>query len=229
MTKKQKIVGAVGGSTLVAVLGMVLFIWLGPDRQIRRALALGQQLADGEDLSQVEQNALKMQLMRTVDEMDRDKLRELQNQVRERDRQLAQRSMEAFQTASETEKVAILDEAIDRMVKSRQVSAAMRSGRGWGGRRGGWTRRPNQGQPGQEAGRQRPDNAGQQARPRPDSGPGGREANARDRGRRRGENDERPELSEEDRALRTAYYEALAKRAAERDVELSRWRRGRRG
>jgi hypothetical protein len=226
MTTRQKIVGAVGGSTLLVVLGTALVIWLGPDRQIRRALALEQQLANGEELSQVERNALKTQLMRTVDEMDRDRLRQLQGRMRERDRQLTQQSMEAFQAASETEKAAILDEAIDRMVKSRETASAMRSGRGWGGRRGGRTRRPDQARPDGQAGRQRPDNAGQQARPRPD---GGRDANARDRGRRQGGNDGRPELSEEERALRTAYYEALAKRAEERGVELSRWRRGRRG
>ena len=189
-----------GGIGLAMVIVTTLFWWLGPDLEVRRALALKDQLADSEDLSRVAKNSLKTQLMRTVDEMDRKSLRALQDQLRDQMRQLTETSIEAYQSAPDEEKVAILDEAIDRMVKSRDVYSALRSRRGWRGR-------------------------GQRGR-----GDRGTRGEQDARGQDPGNNSQRPELTEEQQAARiqrTAFYAAMGERAEQRGVEISRWGRGR--
>lgn len=185
---------------LAVVIVTTLFWWLGPDLEVRRALALKNQLADSEDLSRVARNSLKTQLMRTVDEMDRKSLQTLQDRLRDQMRQLTKTSIEAYQSAPAEEKVGILDEAIDRMVKSRDVYSALRSRRGW-----------------RERGR----------RGRGDRGTRGEQAA---RGQDPGNNSQRPELTEEQQAARiqrTEFYAAMGERAEERGVELGRWRWGR--
>jgi hypothetical protein len=189
-----------GGIGLAMVIVTTLFWWLGPDLEVRRALALKDQLADSGDLSRVARNSLKTQLMRTVDEMDRKSLRALQDQLRDQMRQLTETSIEAYQSAPDEEKVAILDEAIDRMVKSRDVYSALRSRRGWRGR-------------------------GQRGR-----GDRGTRGEQDARGQDRSDNSQRPELTEEQQAARiqrTAFYAAMGERAEQRGVEISRWGRGR--
>ena len=189
-----------GGISLAAVIVATLYWWLGPDLEVRRALALKDQLANSEDLSRVARNSLKTQLMRTVDEMDRSSLRTLQNQLRDEMRQLTETNIEAYQSAAAEEKVVILDEAIDRMVQSRDVYSALRSRRGWRGRgRSGRGNRPT---------------SGDQAA----------------RGQDRSNNRQRPELTEVQQAARlqrTEFYAAMGKRAEERGVKLGRWRWGR--
>ena len=135
------------------------------------------------------------------------------------------------------EKVAILDEAIDRMVNSRDVYSALRSGRGWrGGRgqrgrgdrgtRGDQAGRGDQRGSGERAGRGAPGGQGDQAARGVQAGRGDQAA----RGQDRGENSQRPELTEEqqaERAERMEFYAAIGERAEERGVEMGRWGWGR--
>jgi len=218
MKNKSTIIGAsLGGSALLAILVTALFFWLGPNLQIRRVVALQEQLVNAEDMSRVEKNSLKTQLMRAIDEMDRENRRKLQELVRDQQRQLTATNMKAFQAASETEKIAVLDEAIDHWVKTREVNSAMRSGRGWRGgrgRRGGGDR---------EARGRRPENTGQPRGERPVSG----ETVRRDRRRERDGDNERPELTEEEQSLRAEYFTALQQRAEHRGIEMRGQRRGR--
>jgi hypothetical protein len=186
------------GIGLAVVIVTTLFWWLGPDLEVRRALALKDQLADSEDLSRVAKNSLKTQLMRTVDEMDRKSLRTLQDQLRDQMRQLTETSIEAYQSAPAEEQVVILDEAIDRMVKSRDVYSALRSRRGWRGRRG----RGDRGTRGEQAARGQ-DPSDNSQRP------------------------ELTEEQQAARIQRTEFYAAMGERAEQRGVELGRWRWGR--
>jgi ribosomal protein S13 len=167
---------------------------------MKTILALKDQLADSEDLSRVARNSLKTQLMRTVDEMDRNSLRALRDELRGQMQQFTETNIEAYQSAVAEEKVVILDEAIDRMVKSRDIYSALRSRRGW-------------------RGRGRRDRGNRETR-------GAQSAGGQDRDK----NSQRPELTQQQqakRAQRMEFYAAMGERADERGVEISRWMRGR--
>lgn len=231
----------IGGIGLAVVIITTLFWWLGPDLEVRRALAFKDQLADSGDLSRVAKNSLKTQLMRTVDEMDRNSLRRLRDKLRDEMRQFTETSIQAYQSASDEEKVVILDEAINRMVNSRDVYSALRSGRGWwGGRgqrgrgdrgtRGDQAARGDQRGSGERAGRGAQGGQGDQAVRGAQAGRGDQAARGQDRGQDRGENSQRPELTEEqraERAERMEFYAAMGERAEERGVEMGRWGWGR--
>ena len=190
----------IGGTGLAVVIVTALFWWLGPDLEVRRALALKDQLANRDDLSRVARNSLKTQLMRTVDEMDRKSLKTLRDELRVQMQQFTETNIEAYQSAAAEEKVVILDEAIDRMVKSQDIYSALRSRRGW-------------------RGRGRRDRGNRETR-------GAQSAGGQDRDK----NSQRPELTQQQqakRAQRMEFYAAMGERANERGVEISRWMRGR--
>lgn len=225
MSKQTKIWAGIGTAVALLVMGATLFYWVG-GRSTRKVIALQKQLLESSDLSRTDRNALKAQLMRTVDEMDRGKLRDMQGKLREQQRAEMQASMDAYLAASEEEKQVVLDATIDRLSQAREVYAALRTDgmRGRRSRGGNADQRSRDQQNGRgDRNRQNrpPDDnraAGSpsdQNRQRPSRGPG---TESRQRG-------DRPELSEEQRQLRNDYFAALAARAQERGIEVPLGRR----
>jgi len=150
MTKKNKIISStIGGAITLAIFTTLFVFWLGPSRQVRQAMALRDQFARSEDLTQPARNKLKTQLMRSVDEMDRDTRCKLREKLREEQRDVSRQSMADFRDAADDEKPAILDEAIDYYVTMREANSAIGRGGGRGRYRGGPRHGDRQGREGQ--------------------------------------------------------------------------------
>jgi hypothetical protein len=210
MSKTAKIWSVVAATAALLIVGVTIYVWFS-GQSARKIARLRSQLAQ-EDLSPSERNALKTQLMRTVDEMDRDQLRAMSASVREQRRQISAQRIRDFHAASESEKLAVLDEAIDQMAAERDFNSAFNGGRRRGGRRpnrGATNRGGNQLERGDQTGRGRERNAAGQG------GAAGEQRRGGDQ-RRRGD----AELSEEQQRQRTEYFEALKARAEERGVEI---------
>lgn len=219
---KAKIIGlSVGGLVLVTGIGFALLFGQS-GREVRRVLALQQQLLTS-DLSASESNTLKTQLMRSIDELDRDTLHELQNQMREAQREQTRASVAAYQAAVGDEKTAVLDEALDRYAQAREVGRDA-----FGTRRRGMPRaaRAANGRP--DRTNERGDDSARKNGARPDGG--GDRGPREETGRRRGGGDrdrgDRQPMSDAEREQWSQYREALRNRAEERGMELGRRRRG---
>jgi hypothetical protein len=239
---KAKIIGiSLASVAAVAALGSVLFFWLS-GRELRRTLAMQEKLLTSE-LSRQDANALKAELMRSIDEMDRDTLRELQGEMGDQRRQRMRASVTAYHESVGDDKVAVLDEALDRMAKTREVGfeafSTRRGGMPRGARQGNTQRqnreRRNDQQRLNRDGNDQPGAARQDRPARPDGAnragrgnrPGGDPNRRRTReGRDDGRGDrDRERLSDEERQQWGEYFQALRQRAEERGME---WGRGRR-
>ena len=230
-SRKKLLGGLLGSGAGLAILATLFFLWMGPNRQVRQALALRDQFAESDDLSRAARNSLKTELMRKVDEMDRDVRRKLQEELREQRREFTRRNMEKYQHAAYADKPAVLDEALDHMVRMRGADSAI--GR-YRGRRGYRPRRPrndgaNNGQG--QTGRDAAGDAGQRRSPR--EGNGGvaernrsREGGEDGRQRNRDRDDRGQQLTDEQREMLAQYYTALRERAEERGIDMRRrrWR-----
>ena len=211
MSKTAKTWSALAATAAVLIVGVALYIWFS-GQSARKIAKLRSQLAEV-GLSTTERNALKTQLMRTVDEMDRNQLRTISAELREQRRQQSAERIRDFHAASESERQAILDEALDQMAAERDFNSAMGGGRRRGVRRG------NRGA--RERGGNQRDRAAQTDRGQNDRGPAGEQRRVGEPRRSGG-----PELSDEQRRQRTEYYEALKARAEERGIQFGD-RRGR--
>ncbi len=138
MTERSRYIAAIAAGLLVCLAIAASVAWWRQGRSLQQVMSLKEQLLAGtENMSPPERNRLLTELMRTVDEMDRDQLRTLQDQVRQQQRESFQRAMDEYQQASGPEKKAVLDREIDRWVAEREVNAALRSNSMWRGGRGG--------------------------------------------------------------------------------------------
>lgn len=126
MTSRRRLLSALGGTVLFVTIGYGAYTWIA-NRPIRIATDLQDQLLRAGDMSQAERNELKLQLMRTVDEMDRDKVQQLYSKLKQRHREREAEEIEAFHTASDNEKLVILDQALERWSNSREVLSALHS------------------------------------------------------------------------------------------------------
>jgi hypothetical protein len=138
-TRKWLLITGGSAGLLLGVSGLLFFVLRG-ESSAQRALALKDQLiATGEELSSVERNRLLVQLMRTVDEMDREQLRTLRQQWRLQRMSQLDAALTEYRAASSWQKPTILDRQIDQFVKLRPIDEALsggsRGGAGWGGRR----------------------------------------------------------------------------------------------
>lgn len=238
---KAKIIGfSLAGVAVAAVIGTTLFLWLS-DREVRRVMAMQEKLLTA-DLSSTDSNSLKTQLMRSIDEMDRDTLRELQRKMRDQQRERTRASVAAYHDAVGDEQVAVLDEALERLARAREVGLEAFGTRRRGMPRG--ARQGNQQQPnrGDRQRRNRDDNAPPNAARRDRTAPSSdatgqpREGQPRrdgdqQRRQRQGRDDrggdrERQQLSDAEREKWDEYRQALRKRAEERGMDWGRRRRG---
>jgi len=190
MTKKNKIISStIGGAITLAIFTTLFVFWLGPSRQVRQAMALRDQFARSEDLTQPARNKLKTQLMRSVDEMDRDTRCKLREKLREEQRDVSRQSMADFRDAADDEKPAILDEAIDYYVTMREANSAIGRGGGRGRYRGGPRHGDRQGREGQRREGQGREGQGREGQGREGQGREGqgREGQGREGQRREGQ------------------------------------------
>ena len=150
MTKKQKVWYAAGGILVCAALGACVAYWL-TGRQYGKVAKLVDQLSSSE-LSRGEYNQVKLELMRTMDEMPRDKVRDVYSRLRDKQREDERKKIEAFHTATDAEKNVILDDALNGWQQGREIMGALRTdmarrrrgGRGGRGRERGTDERRRQ-------------------------------------------------------------------------------------
>jgi hypothetical protein len=126
MTNKQKLLRVLGGTVLCLLTCYGTYAWIA-NRPLRAATALQDKLLQAGDISPAERNELKLQLMRTVDEMDRDKVRKLYTQLKTLQQAREAAEITAFHAASDDEKLVILDQALERWANSREVMSALQS------------------------------------------------------------------------------------------------------
>lgn len=136
LTTKAKILAACGlgvGVLVLSIPGYFLLQWY-QDRDVRRAAMLREQLLQGDELPRTERNALKLQLIRTMDEMDREKRRALEREYMHEQREHMRQAAEEYQSAlSQTERNAILDRELALIAKMQDLgltdfAAGMRRG-----------------------------------------------------------------------------------------------------
>ncbi len=138
MTVRSPRVVAIAVGIAACLLLAASFAFWNRDGSLREVLSLKEQLLSAtEEMSPPERNRLLTRLMRTVDEMDRDQLQALQQEMRQEQREKLQRAVDEFQQASEPARKAVLDREIDRWLAEREVQSALRSNSMWRGGRGG--------------------------------------------------------------------------------------------
>lgn len=135
-----KIVAAV----LVGAIGFGVWSWFG-NRDLDKVSKLVDRLAVAGDLPKADRNALKLDLMRTVDELPGEKLNELYSQLRKKGAEHEKAKIQEFASASDGDKPALLDADLERQKNRGEVWRALRSDgmpySSWGGNR----RRRNRG------------------------------------------------------------------------------------
>ena len=198
----------IGGIVAVLLfLGAGLTVWAYiPDPQLAEVRELQQKAFDRE--SGLDENARRelFQEMRTkMDTLTEAQRDELRNSMFENFRQRENERMKQYFAMSQTERVALLDQEIDRMKNRGQGGPG--GGRGFGGPGGGGA---GGGGPGGGGG-----------------GPGGRNPNATPEDRKDRQRQRLDNSTPEERAQRTAFREDLNKRRAERGMEPIQGRGGR--
>ncbi len=191
MSLRKHVVLMMAAVVLLVFGGAFAYYYGYKDHEVRRIAALQQQL-ENNDLSRTERNALKTQLMRTVDEMNPQQRRELQRDVFRQQRERMLSAVEEYHRAPAAERVAILDRELEQWQRSRELfgGGGMR-GRG-GGPGGGPGNRPRQG-------------------PR---------TNRPDRGTRPDQWSDRSDRSDEQRTQFAEYIQALQARAEQRGIRF---------
>lgn len=127
MSSKQKVIGGVVGAVVVLLVGGSVYAWMS-NAPIRKVADLQNQLLNANDLSKDEFNALKLNLMRTVDSMPREKVREMYEQIGEQRREQDKQNMdEFFALGSDAEKERLLGRVIEEKQRSRDIQGALRT------------------------------------------------------------------------------------------------------
>ncbi len=149
VSKSKKISLGIVGTLLVGAIGFGLWSWYS-GRNISKVNKLVERLAVAGDLPKVERNALKLELMRTVDELPGEQLQELYRQLGEKSADQEKEKISQFASASDADKAVLLDADLERRKNRGDVWRALRSdGMPYGARRGNGRRR-NRGNGGQK-------------------------------------------------------------------------------
>lgn len=199
MFTRRQVIAASVVALLVVAGGLAYYVW-NRDSDLHQVAQLQRQLLEGENLSRTARNTIKTQLFRTLDEMEPQKRRQLQRELAQQQRERMLTAVEKYQTATELEKTAILDQQLEEWQQMREIGAVvfrsgMRGG-GRGGMRGGG--RGGAGNPaGQNTGPSRPDRAPRDPR-----------------------NADRPGMSDAQRAQFAQFMQDLRARAEQQGVEL---------
>ncbi len=198
-SSRRKLGMWIGGIVAVLLfLGAGLTVWAyWPDPRLAEVRELQQKAFDRE--SGLDENARRelFQEMRTkMDSLTEGQRDELRNSMFENFRQRENERMKQYFAMSQTERVSLLDQEIDRMKNRGQGGPG--GGRGFGGGGGG--------------------GAG--------GGPGGRNPNATPEDRKDRQRQRLDSSTPEERAQRSAFMEDLNKRRVERGMEPIERRRG---
>ena len=126
VSKSKKISLGIVGTLLVGAIGFGLWSWYA-GRNISKVNKLVERLAVAGDLPKVERNALKLELMRTVDELPGEQLQELYRQLGEKNADQEKEKISQFASASDAEKAVMLDADLERRKNRGDVWRALRS------------------------------------------------------------------------------------------------------
>ncbi len=124
--KSRMIVGGMVGFLVLGAMGLGIRSWFSRG-DITKVEKLVDQLYAAGDLPQEERNALKLDLMRTVDELPGEQVQELYRQLGEKGAEYERKKIEEFASATELDKAALLDADLQRIRNQGEVWRALRS------------------------------------------------------------------------------------------------------